>query len=83
MQASDVYDLDTHVRGTQKAMDWCHEFAEGHTAIGAAAPGQAIEAAAPEQPVLNASDDEPTQKKPCRRPVGHWGAKMDTTSYRG
>ena len=34
MQASDAYDLEAHVRGTQKAMDWCHEFAEGHAAIG-------------------------------------------------
>ena len=85
MQASDAYDLEAHVRGTQKAMDWCHEFAEGHAAIGAAAPKQAIvvKAVAPEQPVSNGLDDEPTQKKPCRRPVGHWGAKMNTTSYRG
>ena len=84
MQASDAYDLEAHVRGTQKAMDWCHEFAEGHAAIGTAAPKQAIviKAAPPEQPVSNGSVDEPTQKTPCRRPDGHLGAKVNTTSYR-
>ena len=75
MQASDAYDLEAHVRGTQKAMSWCHEFAEGHAAIGAAVPKQAIvvKAVALEQPVSNGLVDERTQKKPCRRPVGHLG----------
>jgi hypothetical protein len=29
MQSSDTYDLDTHIRATSKAMDWCEAFANG------------------------------------------------------
>jgi hypothetical protein len=30
MQSSDVYDLETHVRLTQKAMEWCEGYADGN-----------------------------------------------------
>ena len=33
MQSSDTYDLDTHIRATQAAMDFCHEFAISTEAI--------------------------------------------------
>ena len=33
MQSSDRYDLDTHIRATQKAMDFCHEFASSNEVL--------------------------------------------------
>jgi len=33
MQSSDTYDLDTHIRATQAAMNFCHEFATSTEAI--------------------------------------------------
>jgi hypothetical protein len=36
MQGSDVYDLETHVRVTKAAMDWCDNYAAGEKSIEAA-----------------------------------------------
>lgn len=55
MQGSDVYDLETHVRVTKAAMDWCDKYATGDKKIDAAeAESVAVDSNSAGQPVPEA-----------------------------